>query len=161
MRRIAVTTSLAAAGLAAADLAAVGSAASAPAIEGGPERIVLHARSELQHARAVDSAPAGRSAGDRLIFTEKLLDARGRTIGHDAADCVALFDQRSQCTGTYMLKGGQVMVQLIQPKLTGRADYRQAITGGTGRYAGATGTVAVRQRASGDRFTFCVTVPRR
>jgi hypothetical protein len=155
MHRTAVITSLAAAGL-----VAVTSAASVSATGGGPQRIVLHARSELEHAQAVDSAPAGRSAGDRLIFTEKLLDARGRRIGHDAADCVALFDQRSQCTGTYVFKRGQVMVQLIQPKLTGSADYRQAITGGTGRYAGAKGTVAVRQRASGDRFTFHLTVPR-
>jgi hypothetical protein len=49
------------------------------------------------------------------------------------------------------------MVQLIQPGPTGT--YAQAITGGTGRYAGATGTVTVDQHGGGDRFTFHVRLP--
>jgi hypothetical protein len=51
------------------------------------------------------------------------------------------------------------MVQLVQPAPTGT--YTQAITGGTGKYAGVTGTVTVRQRAGGDRFTFHIRVPAR
>jgi hypothetical protein len=50
------------------------------------------------------------------------------------------------------------MVQLIQPGAAGT--YTQAITGGTGRYAGARGTVTVRQQSGGDRFTFRLRVPR-
>jgi hypothetical protein len=34
----------------------------------------------------------------------------------------------------------------------------QAITGGTGRYADARGTVTVRQGTGGDRFTFRILV---
>jgi hypothetical protein len=114
--------------------------------------ITLHARSQVEHARFVDNAPAGRSAGDQLVFTERLLDARGRRLGRDAASCTLLFDARSLCTGTYILRRGQLMVQLVQPGPSG--SYRQAITGGTGRYARASGTVTVDQRAGGDRFTF-------
>jgi hypothetical protein len=114
----------------------------------------LQLRSQLQDARAVDAPPTGTSAGDQLVFTERLLDARGRVVGTDAATCVRLFDQRSLCTGTYVLPGGQLMVQLVQPGPTGV--YAQAVTGGTGRYAGARGTVVVDQRADGDRFTFRV-----
>jgi hypothetical protein len=55
-----------------------------------------------------------------------------------------------------VLHGGQVMVQLLQPGRQGT--YRQAITGGTGRYAGARGTVTVRQGDGGDRFTFRIRV---
>lgn len=114
----------------------------------------LQLRSQLQDARAVDAPPAGASAGDTLVFTERLLDADGRVVGTDAASCVRLFDQRSLCTGTYVLPRGQLMVQLLQPGPTGV--YTQAITGGTGRYAGARGTVVVDQRPGGDRFTFRV-----
>ncbi|MBN1528902.1 MAG: hypothetical protein JW895_07565 [Thermoleophilaceae bacterium] len=38
--------------------------------------------------------------------------------------------------------------------------YDQAITGGTGRFAGARGTVTVDQQPTGDRFTFKIRVDR-
>ena len=86
----------------------------------------------------MDNAPTGPSAGDMLIFTEKLFNKRGKQIGSDAASCVRLFDATSLCTGTYRLPRGRLMVQLLQPGPTGT--YDQAITGGTGRYAGARGS---------------------
>ncbi len=127
--------------------------------KGRRQKVTLQARSQVERVQIVDTAPTGRSAGDGLIFTEKLLDASGTVIGSDAAQCTALFDQRSLCTGTYFLPGGQVMVQLLQPSLGGTLTYTQAITGGTGRYARATGTVTVRQRPAGDRFTFRIRLP--
>jgi hypothetical protein len=135
-------------------LAGVGAVALTSAASGGrqPAAVTLHAHSKVEHAQVVDNAPQGRSAGDVLVFTEQLLDTRGRKIGSDAATCTYLFDQRSQCTGTYVLSGGQLMVQLIQPGPTGT--YTQAIVGGTGRYARARGVVVVDQQSSGDRFTF-------
>jgi hypothetical protein len=135
-------------------LAGIGAVALTSAASGGrhPAAITIHAQSKLEHVQGVDNAPQGRSAGDLLVFTEELLDARGRKIGSDAATCTSLFDQRFQCTGTYVLPGGQVMVQLIQPGPTGT--YTQAIVGGTGRYARARGVVVVNQQSSGDRFTF-------
>jgi hypothetical protein len=137
-----------------ATIGAVAAAALTTAASGRPHgaTITLHARSRLQHAQFVDNAPTGRSAGDQLVFAERLVDARGRRIGRDAASCTLLFDARSLCTGTYILRRGQVMVQLVQPGP--RGTYRQAITGGTGRYARATGTVTVDQRPGEDRFTF-------
>jgi hypothetical protein len=114
--------------------------------------ITIKARSQIEHAQAVDNAPTGASPGDLLIFTEQLFDSHGKRIGGDAATCVRLFDATSLCTGIYKLPGGQVMVQLLQPGPTGT--YDQAITGGTGRFAGARGTVTVAQQSSGDRFTF-------
>jgi hypothetical protein len=114
--------------------------------------ITIKARSQIEHAQVVDNAPAGDSAGDMLVFTEQLFDTRGKRIGSDAASCVRLFDATWLCTGVYKLPGGQVMVQLLQPGPTGT--YDQAITGGTGRFAGARGTVTVAQQSGGDRFTF-------
>ncbi len=120
--------------------------------------ITIKARSQVDRVQAIDNAPAGTSAGDVLVFTEKLFNSRGRRIGSDAAVCTRLFDATSLCVGTYKLRGGRVMVQLLQPGLTGT--YRQAITGGTGRFAGARGTVIVAQRPGGDRFTFKIRVDR-
>jgi hypothetical protein len=116
--------------------------------------ITIKARSQIEHAQSVDNAPTGDSPGDLVIFTEQLFDSRGKRIGSDAATCVRLFDATSLCTGIYKLPGGQVMVQLLQPGPTGT--YDQAITGGTGRFAGARGTVTVAQQSGGDRFTFKV-----
>jgi hypothetical protein len=140
-------------------------AVAVPAATAGPKRsgdrlVRIQARSTLENARAVDNAPDGDSAGDVLIFAERLLDGRGRVIGSDAAVCTRLFDRRSLCTGAYTFKRrGQVMVQLIQPGPAGT--YTQAITGGTDRFAGARGTVTVRQGLpGGDRFSFRMRVPR-
>jgi hypothetical protein len=118
--------------------------------------ITIKARSQIEHAQVVDNAPTGDSPGDLVIFTEQLFDSRGKRIGSDAATCVRLFDATSLCTGIYKLPGGQVMVQLLQPGPTGT--YDQAITGGTGRFAGARGTVTVAQQSGGDRFTFRIRV---
>jgi hypothetical protein len=134
--------------------AGAGVVALASAASGGGHaaQVTLHAQSKLENAHLVDNAPQSTSAGDVLVFTERLLDAHGHQIGSDAATCTYLFDQRSQCTGTYVLPGGQLMVQLIQPGPTGR--YTQAIVGGTGRYARARGVVIVDQQPGSDRFTF-------
>jgi hypothetical protein len=61
------------------------------------------------------TSPADGPAGSLSSFTERLLDASGKQIGSDSAVCVRLFDEGSLCTGTYLLRGGQVMVQLLQP----------------------------------------------
>jgi len=138
-------------------IAAVVSAAPAVA-NGGQRTITLHARSEVERVQFVDNQPAGPSAHDVLLFTEQLFDGRGNRIGSDAATCMRLFDETSLCTGVYRLPRGRLMVQLLQPGPAGT--YDQAITGGTGRYAGASGTVRVAQRAGGDRFTFRVRLGR-
>jgi len=124
---------------------------------GARAAVTLNLTSKVEHVNYVDNGPQGRSAGDVLIFTEKLLDAQGHTVGSDAASCTYLFDQRSLCTGAYVFAKGRVMVQLVQPGPTGA--YTQAITGGTGRFARATGTVRVDQHAGGDHFTLHIRLP--
>jgi hypothetical protein len=122
------------------------------AAKGHHGRVTFKLTSKLDQAAAVDSAPTGDSPGDLLVFTEKLYNARGKQVGTDAAQCVRLFDATSLCTGVYKLRGGQIHVQLVQPGPTGV--YDQAVTGGTGKYAGVRGTVTVDQHPGADRFTF-------
>jgi hypothetical protein len=127
----------------------------------GAKTITIQARSKLLRVKAVDNQPAGASAGDVLVFTERLYNRSGKVIGSDLATCTSLFDQRSLCAGAYLLRGGELFVSLVQPGLSGRRDYAQAITGATGRYGSATGTVTVHQRPGGDRFVFHIRVPAR
>jgi hypothetical protein len=124
-----------------------------------PSAITLQLTSKLQHFSQVDNPPTGQSAGDLVVFTERLLNASGQVVGSDAASCVYLFDARLLCTGAYILHAGQIQVQLVQPGLASTGVYTQAITGGTGRYAGATGTVTLHEHAAGDRFTFHIQLP--
>jgi len=132
-------------------------AAGPAAAKGHHGLITLKATSKVAELHVVDNAPTGDSPGDIVVFAEKLYNARGKQIGTDAATCVRLFDPTSLCTGVYKLRSGQVHVQLVQPGPTGT--YDQAIVGGTGRFAGARGTVTVAQNPSkGDRFTFKIRV---
>lgn len=129
-------------------------AAGPAAAKGHHGKLTIKATSKVDQVRLIDNAPTGDSPGDVLVFTEKLYNARGKQIGSDSATCVRLFDPSSLCTGVYKLPGGRLMVQLEQPSLSGTLTYDQAITGGTGRFDGARGTVRVAQSPSGDRFTF-------
>ena len=145
-------------------LAALPPATAAAARHRTTKTVVIHAHSLLLKAQVFTINPrVPEQQGNRIVFTERLLSPKGKAIGHDYADCVRLFDERSLCSGVYDFRRGQIMVQLLQPMLTGKVTYEQAITGGTGRFAGAWGTVTVNQGAakSGDRFTFRIHVPRR
>lgn len=146
--------------LLAAALAAVLAGPAVAAARSKPGSITLQAHTKLDHATIVENPPVGRSAGDEVIFTETLFNNAGRRIGSDAATCTFLFDERSLCRGAYILRGGQIHTQLIQPNLSGTRTYDQAIIGGTGRYAGAGGTVTVHQHATGgDGLVFHARLP--
>src|SRR4051794_13582411 len=91
--------------LAAVLTAALVLTAAAPASAARAHRAATTFRltSQLDKASVVETGAPGRSAGDVLVFTERLLDARGRVVGSDAATCTVLFDERSLCTGVYTL----------------------------------------------------------
>jgi hypothetical protein len=121
--------------------------------------VTMHLSSRLAQAHVADSPPNGFSPGDVLVLTEQLLNSHGRQVGTDAASCTRLFDTRSVCTGVYVFGRGQIMIQLLQPNLTGTRTFTEVITGGTGAYVGATGTVTDNQGGPNDRLTFHVRLP--
>src|SRR6266550_8870268 len=100
----------------------------------------------------IDLGDPGFSAGNRFVFVNKLLDEDGRAVGRDGGACEILnISGRSvmtQCIVTAQLAGGDLTVQGIVD-FGGPADFVVAITGGTGRYAGAKGTVDGKDLGNG------------
>jgi hypothetical protein len=107
----------------------------------------------------VDAPPRLRgdsiSSGDSFLITGRVRDQAGRRAGRLQAVFVATNARRqdAEVSGTFILSGGRIMVAGADTR--GRID-DFAITGGTGRYAGARGTFRVTEsrRSTGFLFTF-------
>jgi len=101
---------------------------------------------ELQVSH-VDLGRRGRSPGDMEIVRHRLFDrtqARN-VIGRAELVCTFVDDRRSRvCRGTYILPRGKIVVD-------GSLQYRQfyvlAVTGGTGLFDNARGTLTVTRTA--------------
>ena len=96
------------------------------------------------------------SAGDLVILTNPLTGRDGARAGTLHAVCTVT-DPRSsvetaifQCNGSYVLRRGTLAVSAIGP-VAGASTLRIAVTGGTGAYAGARGTVVSHRGRSGSR----------
>jgi hypothetical protein len=98
------------------------------------DRLVKHTR--------VDIGRRGPSAGD-LDFYRQLLFNKGITsspIGHSDLTCVNTGTGSSNCTGTYFLPEGKIMVGGV---IASRLFYELAVYGGTGIYDNVRGTVTI------------------
>jgi allene oxide cyclase len=107
-------------------------------------------------ARFIDNPPRGGrrrppSVGDQLLTTGVDFDATGQTrLGRSYLTCTFAGASLLNCRGTVVLRDGQITVQGVardEPATT------IAVTGGTGRYAGARGTMAVRDEGARERAT--------
>jgi hypothetical protein len=88
----------------------------------------------------VDVGRAGRGAGDIDFFRQSLFN-KGVTpnpIGHSDVTCVHTGTGSQNCTGTYFLPRGKIMVAGV---IGSRLFYELAVLGGTGLYDNARGTV--------------------
>jgi hypothetical protein len=125
-------------------VAAAACVATPPALAAESIRLVERATNE----HVIDLGAHGDSLGDLLVFANPLHDAtNGKALGTSNGSCVrTVVGQRWQCAWTMTLAGGQLQVGGECPD-EGDADF--AITGGTGRYAGARGTLRVHARDAG------------
>ena len=106
-----------------------------------------HAREHPDHrparqAHARRRGKRGPGAGD-LDFYRQLLFNRGITaspIGHSDLTCVNTGTGSSNCTGTYFLPRGKIMVGGV---IASRLFYELAVFGGTGIYDNVRGTLTV------------------
>ena len=97
-----------------------------------------------ENSTEFDGGPAGFSAGDGEIFVDDV-QRRGRSIGSAAGSCTLALVSEARlvglCTSTIALSDGSLTTQGIfdEDPSQGPAGFRWAVTGGTGRYAGAAG----------------------
>jgi hypothetical protein len=108
----------------------------------------------------VDVPPRGLSLGDEVVGAVSLR-RHGELFGRALVVCTisdASF-QGQQCAFTLVLRNGQITVhgggldrQLPHSPPASGGDVF-AVTGGTGSYTGATGTLTIRHRAHADVFT--------
>jgi allene oxide cyclase len=112
-----------------------------PAVAGDSVSVVERVASEM----TVDLGAKGDSLGDLLVFANPLYDADNRAqVGADQGYCVRVIVAKAwECTWTVLLKDGQITAQ---GPIVDKADSVMAITGGTGKYAGAKGTLMVHPR---------------
>jgi allene oxide cyclase len=104
----------------------------------------------------LDLGAKGDSVGDLLTWGNPIFDAADKTqIGTDQGYCVRVVVGKSwECTWTTLFKDGQIMVE---GPFYDDKDSVFAIIGGTGRYAGARGSMKLHARdakASSYQFIF-------
>ncbi|MFJ3231298.1 hypothetical protein [Streptomyces sp. NPDC086787] len=148
MRRLGpvVVTGLAATLLCASQVsaAAAGSRPGGGGGGGGKEETILLTARPTQ-STFIDVPPPGTSQGDELVITGDLLQS-GTTVGHFNEVCVITRagddDSDLQCQVTLTLPKGQVTVQgVFEITGSGPGDIALAVTGGTGEYETARGSV--------------------
>ena len=111
--------------------------------------VIEHATSDT----TTDTGAAGDSVGDVLTFANDVFDAsNAQKVGTDQGYCLRVVAGTSyECTWTTFLPGGQVVV--AGPFYDAK-DSTLAITGGTGRYRNARGTMDLQSRNGGTQFAF-------
>jgi hypothetical protein len=98
------------------------------------------------HNTDLDLGDPGPSAGDTQVFLDDV-QRNGTTVGTSAGSCtITLFTETrlvGACTATLMLPEGTITAQgaFDEDPSAGPSGYVWAVTGGTGRYAGAGGEV--------------------
>ena len=109
----------------------------------------LHLVERATGEQVVDLGAKGDSPGDLLVFSNPLYDAaNAKATGSSNGYCVrTVVGKTWQCSWTMQVEGGQLAVAGTDPD-HGDADF--AIVGGTGRYAGARGSLKVHARDAGN-----------
>jgi len=100
-----------------------------------------------------DTGASGDSAGDVLTFANDVFDAAdAQKIGTNQGYCIRVVAGASyECTWTTFLAGGQIVVS---GPFYDAKDSTLAVTGGTGRYRKARGTMKLHALANGTKFSF-------
>jgi allene oxide cyclase len=110
----------------------------------------------IEHATTdatTDTGAAGDSAGDILTFANNVFDAADdHKVGTDQGYCIRVVAGTSyECNYTTFLPDGQIVVE---GPVYDAKDSTLAITGGTGRYRDADGTLDLRALKGGAKFEF-------
>ena len=119
-----------------------------------------------REASVVDLDPQGSSQGDMRVVNAPLYNASGKQkvgrfdlvcVSTDPADEANEKYHKAECTYTYTLAGGEITAQGVNgfPKLSEIPSTAvDAVSGGTGKYAGVRGEVSLQTRANKAISTF-------
>lgn len=100
----------------------------------------------------VDNPPRRReSAGDAFTVAGPVRDTEARKVGRVQAVFTQTGRRTALGSATFLLRGGRLT---IAGALAGSGTDELVIAGGTGAYAGARGTVTLREASDGVRFRF-------
>lgn len=90
----------------------------------------------------IDQPPKGDSMGDMLVFSDPIFDpTTKKQIGTDQGSCTRVIIGKTwECSWTLILAGGQITAE---GPFVGPADSTLAVTGGTGQFAGAKGSMLI------------------
>jgi hypothetical protein len=114
---------------------------------------------QVQYTR-IDVGRRRASPGDMEITRYKLYNKgiRPKPIGRGQLVCVNVAQNFRNCSGTYLLPAGKL---IVSGSLQYRGLYDLAVTGGTGRYANVLGTLTatrVQKRPPTELLIFRLTV---
>lgn len=117
---------------------------------------VLHFVERPIHETTTHLGKSGDSPGDLLTFANPVFDASNkRQVGTDQGFCIRVVPGKSwECFWTLIATGGQITVE---GPFMDSGDSHLAITGGTGKYAGAKGAMTLHPRdaqPTGYDFTY-------
>lgn len=135
--------------------------------DGAPETMEFGAIT-VQSIR-LNVGPAAASIGDRLVFSHTLTSG-GETVGLSGVECAltsvttakakagkkAAISARSHCVSTIVLTDGQIAAQGLTDLVDPAGNFELAVTGGTGRYTGAAGTL--RKAGGKDKGTYTLDI---
>jgi allene oxide cyclase len=112
-----------------------------PALAGEKIQLIEHADTDA----TLDLGAKGDSVGDLLTFANPVYDAANKAqVGSDQGYCVRVIAGKSwECFWTLRLKDGQIT---IEGPFYDAGDSVMAVTGGTGKYAGARGSMKLHSR---------------
>jgi hypothetical protein len=153
MKRLALITTAAIAAIVGVTSLVGSSGAQAPAPPTGTLELVSPDREA--GFKYVDTPPRRReNAGDQLLVTQPLRDTSNRRAGRAHASFAFTPGRPStaQGSGTFILRDGQIVV--TGTLVEGRRTDTLVIVGGSGAYAGASGTLAATGRRRSTQFVF-------
>jgi allene oxide cyclase len=113
-------------------------------------KVVEHADTDT----TIDIGKKGDSVGDLLTFANPVFDADNKQqVGQDQGYCVRVLAGKSwECFWTLILKDGQIT---SEGPFYDDGDSVMAVTGGTGHYSGAKGSLKLHARdAKGSAYDF-------
>ena len=166
--KVAVLVAMVVAALGIGLMGAVGSASPKDDDQNNNKEGNLTVLVKTREVGVVDLDPQGSSQGDMRVVNAPLYNASGKQkVGRFDLVCVSTDPAEeanekyhmAQCTYTYTLAGGEITAQGVSafPKLSEIPSTAvDAVSGGTGKYAGVRGEVSLQTRANKaiSAFTF-------